>query len=116
MQVRPSTVHEGVPVSCSEEKRVVGYLQVEEGRSVVLTWDVIVGGFQPVDQEHRLPYQKPPDGLLKCPRCPGHLTIAGTVRSDEEPDPRAGKVAYKKEFNVDDQIIMVGRTRMQVTS
>lgn len=115
MEMNPKTADEGVPISCNEEKCVVGHLQLTPGKSMVLTWDVLAGNFQPVDQEHQLPYQKPPDGMLKCPRCPGYLTIAGRMRSDERPDPRAGNVAVRKEFDVPDQILVLGRTKLQVT-
>lgn len=114
MQVKSPSDTDHVPVRCSEEKVIVGHLQLPTGRKHTLTWQVILGAFVPVDREHTLPATTQPDGLFRCPRCPGHLTLAGKMKSTERPDPRAGNVRVRSEVEADDLPIMIGRTTMEV--
>jgi hypothetical protein len=68
-----------VPVRCTLEEQAIGHFALDEGAGVVtLDWNVFLGSFIPVDQEHTIRGTQLRGSYALCPKCGGRLEVIGT--------------------------------------
>jgi len=92
-----------VPVTCTEEKKVVAELDVVDGKTSCLTPSFLAAYYIPMSREYELEGMPPNKRVLSCPRCSNPLSLAGKIKTNES----------KQSIKTDSAVIIVGRTKVR---
>jgi hypothetical protein len=106
-----------VQVFCSEEKKVVGHIEIHEGPiETVLTWPILLRSFVPVDNKYQLSGSFPIGKPLRCPKCLHNLVLSGELQTSDKRPTKTGRMAASSDevFDVEGKIIIIGKTKVRI--
>lgn len=100
-----------IEITCSNEDRVVGHLEVPQGGNHLLTSKMVWAKFRPITEDYRLPQRMAGDGhSLVCSRCGGLLCIKGetaTMKGAGEASDKLRDEARQRAMNLASDIAEV---------